>query len=170
MRKGISIAVTPADRVPLEAIVRDRNSPQKHVWRARVVLLTAEGQGTNAITRAVGKDKTVVWRWQERFMHEGVAGLTRDKTRPSRVPPLPTATVDQVAALTNQAPPHAATHWTAPAMAKTVGISPSSVRRIWAGKGFSRIGCVRSRSPTTPSSPTRRPLVERSLVSCLRNI
>ena len=136
MRKGISITVTPADRVRLNAIVRDGNSPQKHVWRARIIVLTADGQGTNAITRAVGKDKTVVWRWQERFMHEGVAGLTRDKTRPSRIPPLPAATVDRVVALTNQAPPHAATHWTAPAMAKAVGISPSSVRRIWAGQGL----------------------------------
>ena len=39
MRKGISITVTPADWVRLDAIVRDRNSPQKHVWRARIVLL-----------------------------------------------------------------------------------------------------------------------------------
>src|SRR6516162_10193112 len=136
MRKGISIAVSPADRVRLEAIVCDRNSPQKHVWRARIVLLTADGQGTNAITRAVGKDKTVVWRWQERFMQEGVAGLVRDKTRPSRIPPLPAATVDRVVALTNQAPPHAATHWTAPAMTKAVRISPSSVRRMWKGHGL----------------------------------
>ena len=136
MRKGISITVTSADRVRLEMIARDRNSPQKHVWRARIVLLTAQGEGTNAIVRAVGKDKTVVWRWQERFMQEGVAGLTRDKTRPSRVPPLPAETVDRVVALTNQAPPHEATHWTAPAMAKTAGISPSSVRRIWTGQGL----------------------------------
>ena len=136
MRKGISLTVTPADRVRLDAIVRDRNSPQKHVWRARIVLLTAGGQGTNGITRAVGKDKTVIWRWQERFMREGVRGLTRDKTRPSRIPPLPAATVDRVVALTNQGPPHEATHWTAPAMAKAVGISPSSVRRIWAGQGL----------------------------------
>ena len=136
MRKGITIAVTPADRVRLDAIARDRNSPQKHLWRARIVLLTADGKGTKAITKAVGKDKTAVWRWQERFMHEGVAGLTRDKTRPSRVPPLPPETVDRVIALTNQAPPHAATHWSAPAMAKAVEISPSSVRRIWAGQGL----------------------------------
>src|ERR1700687_4640283 len=86
--------------------------------------------------RAVGKGKTVVWRWQERFMEEGVEGLTRDKTRPSRIPPLPAATVDRVVALTNQTPPHEATHWTAPAMAKAVGISPSSVRRIWKGHGL----------------------------------
>ena len=136
MRKGISITVTSADRVRLDAIVGDRNSPQKHVWRARIVLLTADGKGTNAITQAVGKDKTVVWRWQERFMREGIDGLTRDKTRPSRIPPLPTETVDRVIALTNQAPPHEATHWTAPAMAKAAGISPSSVRRMWKGHGL----------------------------------
>jgi hypothetical protein len=34
----------------------------------------------------------VVWRWQERFMQEGVAGLTRDKTRKPGKPPLPSAT------------------------------------------------------------------------------
>jgi hypothetical protein len=86
MRKGISITITPADRVRLQSIIRDRNSPQKHVWRARIIVLTDDGNGTTAITRAVGKGKTVVWRWQERFMHEGVAGLTRDKSRPSRIP------------------------------------------------------------------------------------
>ena len=136
MRKGISITVTAADRVRLRSIIRDRNSPQKHVWRARIIVLTTDGEGTTGVMRAVGKGKTVVWRWQERFMHEGVEGLTRDKTRPSRIPPLPAATVDRVVALTNQAPPHEATHWTAPAMAKAVGISPSSVRRIWQGHGL----------------------------------
>ena len=75
MRAGIVVKLIPADRIRLEAVVADRNSPQKHVWRARIVLLTAEGEGTNAITRTVGKDKTVVWRWQERFMREGVAGF-----------------------------------------------------------------------------------------------
>jgi len=51
---------------------------------------------------------------------EGVAGLTHDKTRPSRIAPLPAATVDRVIELTTQPPPHQATHWTAPAMAKAV--------------------------------------------------
>ena len=120
----------------MQSIIRDRNSPQKHVWRAQIIVLTADGMGTTAITRTVGKGKTVVWRWQERFMHQGVEGLTRDKTRPSRIPPLPAETVDRVVALTNQTPPHEATHWTAPAMAKAVGISPSSVRRIWKGHGL----------------------------------
>jgi hypothetical protein len=49
---------------------------------------------------------------------KGVEGLTHDKTRPSRIPPLPAETIDRVVALTNQEPSHEATHWTAPAMAK----------------------------------------------------
>jgi leucine-zipper of insertion element IS481 len=60
------------------------------------VRLTADGRGTTAVMRAVGKGKTVVWRWQERFMDEGGDGLTRDKTQPARIPPLPTETVDRV--------------------------------------------------------------------------
>ena len=41
------------------------------------------------IMRRTGTSKTCVWRWQERFMQEGVEGLLRDKTRPSRITPLP---------------------------------------------------------------------------------
>jgi transposase len=88
MRTGIVVEVAAIDRARLEALVVDRNSPQKHVWRARIVLLTAEGCGTTEIMRRTGKAKTAVWCWQKRFMQAGVDGLLRDKARPSRVPPL----------------------------------------------------------------------------------
>ncbi|EDP63182.1 putative transposase [alpha proteobacterium BAL199] len=77
MRTGISFTVSTADRARLEAIVADRNSPQKHVWRCRIVLLTAAGLGTNAIMREAGVAKTAVWRWQERF---GVSNPRRRAT------------------------------------------------------------------------------------------
>ncbi len=131
MREGITVEVSAADRARLEAIAADRNSHQKHVWRARIVLATADGCGTAEIMRRTGKSKPCVWRWQERFMREGVAGLLRDSTRPSRIPPLAQATIDRVVALTAAEPPHEATHWTASAMAAATGISPSSVLRIW---------------------------------------
>ena len=88
MRKGIIVTVNTADRARLEAVVANRNSLQKHVWRCRIVLLTADGLGTAAIMRETGKSKSVVWRWQERFMQAGVDGLLRDKTRPPRIAPL----------------------------------------------------------------------------------
>ena len=53
MRTGISFSVTLSDRRRLEDLVKDRNAPQKHVWRARIVLLSAEGVGTNAIMRKI---------------------------------------------------------------------------------------------------------------------
>ena len=96
MRKGVSVEVSAADRARLAAVVADRSSPRKHVWRARIVLATADGLGTGEIVRRTGKSKPCVWRWQERFMREGVAGLLRDKTRPSRIPPLAQTTIDRV--------------------------------------------------------------------------
>src|SRR5471032_586605 len=136
MRTGIAFTVDAADRARLEAIVADRNRPQKHVWRARIILLTTAGVGTSGIEREAGKDKTCVWRWQERFMLEGIDGLLRDKTRPSRKPPLATSVIERVVTLTKNDPPSEATHWTAAAMAKAVGVSISSVQRIWRAHGL----------------------------------
>jgi transposase len=84
MHKGIEIEVGAADRARLEAIIGDRNRPQKHVWRARIILATADGCGTAEVMRRAGVSKPCVWRWQERFMTAGVDGLLCDKTRPSR--------------------------------------------------------------------------------------
>jgi transposase len=136
MRTGILITVSATDRRRLRALVRDRNAAQKHVWRAQTVLLTAEGLGTNEIMRRTDKSKTCVWRWQERFMEEGFEGLLRDKTRPSRIPPLGNKVVEQVVALTLTDPPAEVTHWTGAMMAQATGISVSSVQRIWRAHGL----------------------------------
>ena len=136
MRTGISISVTSADQVRLEAVVKDRNAPQKHAWRAAIVLLSAAGVGTNEIMRRTGRSKTCVWRWQERFMEKGVDGLLRDKTRPSRIPRLGAELAERVVALTQTDPPVEATHWTADRMAEASGISASAVRRIWRAHGL----------------------------------
>ena len=60
MRPGIIVDVSTADRARLEAVVADRNSRQKHVWRARIVLLSGDGPGTVEIMRRTGKSKTAV--------------------------------------------------------------------------------------------------------------
>lgn len=136
MRKDVVVDVSAADRARLEAIVADRNSPQKHVWRARIILLTAAGLGTVEMTRRTGRSKNCIWRWQERFMQEGVGGLLRDKTRPPRIAPLGPEIAERVVALTQADPPGETTHWTAGMMAKAAGISVSSVQRIWRAHGL----------------------------------
>jgi transposase len=136
MRTGISIKASTADRKRLQTIVKDRNAAQKHAWRAEIVLLTAAGVGTNEIMRRTGKSKTCIWRWQERFVEEGVEGLLRDKTRPSRIARLGQDIAERIVALTQQEPPFEATHWTGAMMAKAVGVSVSSVQRIWRAHGL----------------------------------
>ncbi len=88
-RDDICIDASPWNRARLAGLVGDRNTSSKVVWRAEIVLATADGHGTNEIMRRTGKSKPCVWRWQERYIDEGVEGLMRDKTRPSRKPPLP---------------------------------------------------------------------------------
>ena len=118
-------------------MTRDRNASQKNVLRAAMILLSADGVGTNDIMRRTGKSKTCVWRWQERFMEEGVGGLLRDTTRPWRIPPLGPEVAERVVALTLTDPPAETTHWTADLMARASGgISASAVRRIWEAHGL----------------------------------
>ena len=136
MRAGITVTVTPEDRKRLEAIARDRNAKHKHVARAKVILATAQGCGTMEIMRRSGLSKPAVWRWQERFMHEGVDGLLRDKTRPPGKPRLPDETVRRVLDLTLSEPLGETTHWTGRMMARASGVSLRSVQRIWAAHGL----------------------------------
>ena len=135
-RDDICIYVSPANRAWLEAIIVDRNSKAKAVWRARIVLATADDHGTNAIMRLTSKSKPCVWRWQERYIAEGVDGLLHDKTRPSGKKPLSRKIKLKVLAKTANATPANATHWSRTSMAAEMGISPSSVGRIWAEAGL----------------------------------
>ena len=91
-RSDICLYLGPADRAELQALIANRNTPRKLAWRAGIVLATADGAGTFETMRRTGMSKPTVWRWQERYLDEGVPGLKRDKTRPSRVPPLPMET------------------------------------------------------------------------------
>ena len=137
MRRGISFSVSAGDGQRLRAIVADPKSPQKHVWRARIVLLSGAGLGTSAIMGETDKSKTCVWRWQERFMHEGVGGLLRDKSRPPGKAPIAPDRVAWIVRQTQQPPPHEATHWTLRAMAKAAGVAASTVQAIWKAHGLS---------------------------------
>ena len=131
MRKIEQIAIGTADRERLERLVRDRNTPQKVVWRARIVLLASDGLTAEAIAAAVGKSLLTVRRWRHRYVSKGVDGLLKDATRPSRVKPLTPEKIKQVVHMTLHEKPPNATHWSVRSMAKAAGISHSSVQRIW---------------------------------------
>jgi transposase len=116
--------------------VADRNTAQKLVWRARIVLMWADGAGVTAIARALKKTKRTAYRWRDRFIERGVEGLAHDASRPGRKKPLAASTIARVVEMTLHERPLAATHWTARKLAAAVGLSHTSVQRIWAAHGL----------------------------------
>ena len=132
MAQTVCPLVSAEDRLRLAVIVGDRNRPQKHVARARIVLLSAERLDVATVARRAGISRPAVWRWQRRYAEAGLDGLLCDKTRKPGKPPLGEAVAQRVVALTCGEPPGVATHWTGRMMAQTVGISLRSVQRIWA--------------------------------------
>src|SRR6202140_3163649 len=136
MRKIERISISIADRERLERLFPNRNTPQKVVWRARIVLLASEGLTAEAIATAVGKSLLTVRRWRRRFVAKGVDGLLKDAPRPSRVKPLGPEKIAQVVHMTLHEKPLNATQWSVRSMGKAAGISYSSVQRIWRAHGL----------------------------------
>jgi hypothetical protein len=131
MAQTVSVIVSTEDRARLAAVIGDRSRPLKHIQRGRIVALSAERLPVLEVARRAGVSRPAVWRWQRRYAEEGVEALLRDKTRPPGKPPVPTAMVAKVLALTCADPPGEVTHWTGRAMAEAVGLSLTTIQRIW---------------------------------------
>jgi hypothetical protein len=125
--QDVCVVVDAGDRVRLAAIASDRNRPQKHVRRARIVLLPAARLPVAEVARQAAASRPSVWCWQVHYAQAGVDGLLLDKTCPPGRTPMPTAT--KVLALTCSEPRGQATHWTGRAMAQAIGLR--AAQRIW---------------------------------------
>src|ERR1700719_2714025 len=83
MGKIERIQVPPEDWERLERLVKDRNTPQKIVWRSRIVLLAGEGNGAVAVARRVGKSVLTVRRWRRRYAAKGVGRAVEGRPPPA---------------------------------------------------------------------------------------
>ena len=106
MAQTVCVIVSARELERLQAIVSDRNQPQKHVERARIVLASAGRQPAQRVAGRVGVSRPTVWRWQQRYAEAGVEGLLRDKTRKPGKAPIAAETTARVVALTCTAPRH----------------------------------------------------------------
>src|SRR6266404_6063682 len=84
MGKIERIEVPPEDRERLVKLVRDRNTPQKIVWRSQIVLLAGEGIGAVEVARRVGKSVLTVRRWRRRYAAKGGGGVVEGRDPPGR--------------------------------------------------------------------------------------
>ena len=136
MRTSKRILVSDKDRVQLDQMIRNGNTPQKVALRARIVLFSSDGIPTGEIMRQLGTTTPTITRWRSRYETAGMPGLLKDRSRPGRKRRIAEAKVREVVERTLQEKPSHATHWSTRSLAVVVGLSPASVQRIWKAHGL----------------------------------
>jgi len=134
MRVAPQITLTAEQRGTLQRWARGRTTPMRLVRRAQIVLLAAEGQQNLAIAEQLGVERTIVGRWRQRFVSQGLPGLEKDAPRGGR--PADTALARRIVEHTTRCQPPNATHWSTTSLAKALGTSPSTVSRVWRANGL----------------------------------
>lgn len=122
--------LTEDERQKLELVARRPKTSQRDALRARIVLAAAEGEPNLRIAKRLGVSRATVNKWRERFRVHRLEGLV-DASR-ARAPRKVTDTiVEEVITKTLESTPRGKTHWSQREMARAVGISQSSVHRIY---------------------------------------
>ena len=134
-RPSSEVVVTSEQRATLEGYCRRRKTARGLAMRAAVVLACAEGLTNLAAAAKLGFSRSTVGKWRQRFIEAGLEGLL-DEPRPGAPRKISDADVERVVALTLEATPRGATHWSTRELARKVGISHMAVSRIWRAFGL----------------------------------
>jgi transposase len=132
---ALKLGITKTQRKELLKLVKGRNTPQKMVMRAKIVLLAGSGEANHAIAQGIGVNRKTVILWRGRFRESGIAGL-KDSTRPGRKVKIAPRMVRRVIDMTLQEKPRAGTHWSNRTLGKELHISKMAVQRIWVQHGL----------------------------------
>lgn len=131
MRVAKRIQLVAEDRAVLERILAVGGPLSRAGQRARIVLLADEGQRDCEIAARLGITAEKSARWRARFLAGGPEAVLMDAPRPGKPPTIETALLEKIREITLRVPPPNGVHWTSRAMAAAVGVSESSIRRIW---------------------------------------
>lgn len=123
------------DRKILEGYARRRKTAQQLALRARIVLRAAAGESNMSIAHALDTTRETVGRWRKRFLERGLGGL-HDEPRPGAPRTVSDAKVEEIVTRTLEEAPENATHWSTREMARRVGVSSNTVRRVWQAFGL----------------------------------
>ena len=129
--KLVPVVLTDEERVALGAWARRRKTAQALALRSRIVLRCAEGGTIGQVAAELGVSRDAVSKWRSRFLRDRLEGLA-DEPRPGRPRTVGDEQVEAVITATlEQAPPGGDTHWSTRSMARSAGMSQSTVSRIW---------------------------------------
>ena len=134
-RKAVVIDLDATERETLERWARRPSTPQGLAMRCRVVLGAAQDRANVDIAAEVGCSTNTVSKWRNRFAQRRLDGLY-DNPRPGPPRRIDDAKVEEVVVRTLEETPADATHWSTRSMARAVGLSQSSILRIWRAFGL----------------------------------
>src|SRR5262249_17389660 len=129
------LVLSQAERRTLENWAKRRKTAQGLALRARIVLACAEGRSNIAVAARLGISRTTVRKWRTRFLARRLDGLG-DEPRPGVPRTITDAQGEEGVGRAREEVPASATHWSKRELAKRVGISPTSVHRIWRAFGL----------------------------------
>jgi len=134
-RKPVVVELSDEERETLQRWARRHTSSQALALRCRIVLGAAEGMANVDIAEKLGCHFATVGKWRNRFAERRLDGLC-DEPRPGPPRTIDDAKVEEVVVKTLEETPSDATHWSTRRMAEAVGISASSVSKIWRAFGL----------------------------------
>jgi IS30 family transposase len=135
---------------------QSRILPAGDVFRVRLLLALADGESWSQIAKKLNTSRPTIARWKRRFEQEGLPGL--DAKHKGSEPRKATAAVQaRVLRKTTQRPPDGSTHWTCRKMAAALGLSKSTVQRIWRQARLKPHRLDRYVASMTPSSKRKQP-------------
>jgi transposase len=133
---GEAIALTADERLELEQMTQSRTLPAGDVFRARLILMLADGLPFRTIQERLDTTAPTICRWKERCLKERVAGLIEIR-HPGQKPSVITPALQaKVLDATRRKPKDGSTHWSCRKLAEQLGISKDTVQRIWHRAGL----------------------------------
>lgn len=134
-RRLPALELTEAEREELTGLAARRITAQALALRARIVLGCASGERNKAVAARLAIDPVTVGKWRRRFLTGRLDGL-RDEPRSGAPRTVDDARIEAVITRTLESLPPDATHWSSRGMAKSSGLSTSTVQRIWRAFGL----------------------------------
>jgi transposase len=131
MRVAPKITLSGEQRAQLDAFARSRSLPLRLVQRAQIVLLASDGKQDLEIAETLNITRQTAGRWRKRFVRLGIPGIEKDAPRPGRTKKVSVSKTQMIVRKTTQERPANSTHWSTRTMAAAVGLSPSTIGRIW---------------------------------------
>ena len=131
MRTTRQIPYTEEERQRIQRLARSRNTAQKVVLRAKIVLRKMEGLKQEAIAEQLDTSRVTVGLWLGRYQRGGIGALLKDAPRSGRIPKLSEDKEKAIVEATLHSRPENATHWSVREMAKAQKVSRMAVHRIW---------------------------------------